>query len=109
MNSPHGVHIMNHIYNSIAYADDITLLSTTVTDMQDLISMCYNYSIKWRFTYGIKETFCLTVGNKNTVKDPILHLGNERVKNVNSVEILVYCFNACGTCIDHISIRIQKA
>ena len=109
MNSPYGIHIKNHIYNSIAYADDITLLSLTVSDMQDLINMCYNYSIKWRFTYGIKKTFCLTIGNKNTVKHPNLHLGNEQVKNVNSTEILGYTFNTCGTSIDHISNRIQRA
>jgi hypothetical protein len=107
--SPYGIQIMNNVYNSIAYADDITLLSLTITDMQMLIDICFTYSQKWRFTYGIKKSECLTIGDKNLVKDPVLYLGKEKIKNVNSIEILGYTYNSSGTSIGHIANRIQKS
>ena len=50
-----GVKIGNDLYNSMAYADDITLLSSTVPGLQKLIDVCYNYSKTWRFCFGLKK------------------------------------------------------
>jgi hypothetical protein len=77
--------------------------------MQMLIDTCFAYSQKWRFTYGIKKSVCLTIGDKNVVKDPVLYLGKEQIKNVNSIEILGYTYNSSGTSINHIANRIQNS
>jgi len=107
--SPCGLNVMNNIYNCAAYADDITLLATTIPDMQQLINICYKYSQLWRFEYGIKKTKCLTVGTVNAVAVPQLKLGSQTISNVNNAEILGFTFNKHGTAMDHIFCRIKKA
>ena len=39
-----GVRIGDTLYNYMAYADDITLFSTNVQDLQNLIDVCVAYS-----------------------------------------------------------------
>ena len=39
----------------------------------------------------------------------MLYLGKEKIKNVNSIEILGYTYNSSGTSIGHIANRIQKS
>jgi len=36
----HGVRVGDHLYNSFAYADDVSLFSTTVPGLQKLIDIC---------------------------------------------------------------------
>ena len=38
-----GVRIGDTLYNSMAYADDITLFSTNAQDLQNLIDVCVVY------------------------------------------------------------------
>ena len=40
----HGVRVGNHLYNSFAYTNDISLISTTVPGLQKLIDICTDYS-----------------------------------------------------------------
>jgi hypothetical protein len=53
--SDYGARIGNEIYSSFAYADDITVFSTTIPGTQHLIDICEKYSKSWRFTFGIKK------------------------------------------------------
>ena len=51
-------------YSSFAYADDVTVYSSTIPDLQFLIQMCADYAQKWRFrspTFAriIKDRGCL--------------------------------------------------
>ena len=38
--------------NSMSYADNITVLSTTIPRLQKLINICCEYAKKWRFSFG---------------------------------------------------------
>ena len=40
----------------MAYAEDITLFSTNVQDLQNLIDVCVAYSKRWRFKFGVEKT-----------------------------------------------------
>ncbi len=42
-------------FNNFAYADDITLLCTTVPGLQRLINTSVEYSKMWKFNFGIKK------------------------------------------------------
>ena len=44
-----GVRIGDMLYNSMAYADDITIFSTNAKGLQCLIDICTMYSEIWRF------------------------------------------------------------
>jgi hypothetical protein len=61
-NTPAGIRIGPDCYNSIAYADDISLIAALPNDLQSLIDVCTNYADRWRFTYGLKKTKCMTIG-----------------------------------------------
>ena len=41
------------VFNSLAYADDIYLFTLTVPGIQCLIDLHWNYSRRWRFSFGI--------------------------------------------------------
>ena len=53
--SESGVRIGSQQISSFAYADDITLLSTILPDLQHLINLCTDYAQTWRFDFGIKK------------------------------------------------------
>ena len=57
-----GVRIGDTLYSSMAYADDITLFSTNVQDLQNLIDICVAYSKRWRFKFGVEKSKCMIVG-----------------------------------------------
>ena len=46
-----GLRAGDHKYNSLAYAHDVTLFSSSVTGLQDIIQICADYADKWRFKY----------------------------------------------------------
>ena len=39
-----GIRTGQHLFNSLAYADDISLCSTTIVDFQSLIDICDMYA-----------------------------------------------------------------
>ena len=64
-----GVRIGDTLYNSMAYADDITLFSTDVQDLQNLIDVCVAYSKRWRFKFGVEKSKCMIVGKCSLYQD----------------------------------------
>lgn len=89
-----GVRIGENRYNSMAYADDITLFSLTVPGLQDMIDICSEYANMWRFTFSMSKSKCLCVGPRHLRSDPKWHLGNVDLDNVDSLEILGVIFDA---------------
>jgi hypothetical protein len=59
-----GVSLGNLKFNSFAYADDVTVFCSSAIGLQKLINICYTYSKKWNFNFGIKKTKCMTVGKQ---------------------------------------------
>ncbi len=59
--SNYGVPIANLLFNSYAYADDVTVFSATACGLQKLIDTCYEYSRKWRSKFGIKKSKYISV------------------------------------------------
>ena len=57
-----GVTMGDTLYNSMAYADDITLFSTNVQDLQNRIDVCATYSKRWRFKFVVEKSKCMIVG-----------------------------------------------
>lgn len=103
-----GIRIGRFRCNSFAYADDITLMSATVTGLQSLISYCAAYSQKWRFNYNITKSKCMTSGPKLLKEDPVFYLNNHPLENVESLEILGCSFTSQSKASTHVDKRIQK-
>ena len=63
-----GTYIHNTFYGSPMQADDLALLSICKQDLDNMIKICYEYSIKWRYTLNPNKTV-ITVF-KNSGKRP---------------------------------------
>ncbi len=86
-----GVRIGGKLFNSFAYADDISTFSSTVPGLQELINICAKYSSYWRFKFGINKTKCMPVGKGKTcfATEPVWYLKNIPIETVNSLDILI--------------------
>ena len=85
-----GACIGTRLYNSFAYADDVSIFSATVPGLQKLIDTCAEYSLKWRFKFGIKKSQCLIPAYYLNIcdKEPVFYLGNRQIRNAESIDIL---------------------
>ena len=87
-----GLCIGIKVYNSFAYADDITIFNTTVQGLQKLIDIFERFSHMWRFKFGLKKTKCLR--KKPFLEPPVWFLKEEIIENVKSMEILGVTFDS---------------
>ena len=108
INYNHGLRLGETFYQSVAYADDISVFSPTVSGLQDLINTCYSYAQEWRFTFGIKKSKCMIAGKNLLVSDPSWTLGDEVIVNEDCLDILGVTIDNKGTCQPHIDKRMQK-
>ena len=104
-----GIMVGNYLFNSVAYADDIDLLSLTTCDLQNLIDICFNYAKLWRFSFGIKKTKCMVAGRNLLKSIPTWHLGQQKIDTVDSLEILGVTFSSSLSANEHIEKRIQSS
>ena len=89
--------------NSFAYADDITVMCTTVPGLQRLINICAQYACKWRFRFGVKKTKCMVMDQGLLSEKPMWHM-NDSV--IEYVEILGVHFDSKGEA--HANVRSEK-
>ena len=83
-----GIRIGDEQYNAFAYADDVTLLSSTITGLQGSINICVDYAKAWRFNFNPKKSKCLTMGPNLFSKNPCWYLGNTQLLVCDEIDIL---------------------
>lgn len=103
-----GINIGGKIYNSFAYADDISIFCTSVPGLQNLIDICVEYSARWRFRFNKDKSKCIIIGKNSFISEPKWCLNGQLLENVKSLEILGNVFNNSGSGIDHVENRIKK-
>jgi hypothetical protein len=88
-----GCCIYNFHASSPTVADDMVLLSYSVSGLQKMIDLCNNYSRKWRFLYNASKCSVITF-NATSLNNNMLKLGNELVPTSNSYKHLgILCDN----------------
>ena len=92
----------------MAYADDITLFSTNVQDLQNLIDVCDAYSKRWTFKFGVEKSKCMIVGKCPLYQNPKWRLGDKCLCNEESLNILGNVFNRGGNNASHVTNRLTK-
>ncbi len=105
--SNYGVRVGDTRVNSVAYADDITLLSAMASGLQQLIDICVDYSDEWRFLFNAKKSTCTIIGIPNLCETPIWKLRDQPMPIVDRVTILGTVFHASGKSDHHVEARIQ--
>lgn len=97
--------------NSFAYADDITLLSTTSHDMQKLLGICERYARTWRFRFNPSKSKSFVKGRANFTGNFKFVLEGCKLEIVPKLEILGHVFTETGSSVsaEHFEGRIRKS
>ena len=104
-----GLSIDRFKFNNVTYADDITLMCSSITGLQSLIDICVAYSLKWHFKFNPEKSKCMTIGKNLFNSKPRWYLGDRvLLANVEALDILGVSFNTKGSSSNHISNRISK-
>lgn len=97
-----GCFMGNVFAGAFGYADDVTLLSPSVTALQEMIKTCLDYAIKFDILFNPEKSQLIVFScNGKPVMDPritingrhidiaskVTHLGNDISKNINDFDI----------------------
>jgi hypothetical protein len=104
-----GVQIGGHKYNSLAYADDVSIFSLTTNGLQHLIDCCSQYAKEWRLSFGVQKSKCMVVGKPILRSEPKFYLGEHIMKIENTLDILGVTFNSNGSAETHVLNKISAA
>ena len=98
--SPYGTWIKSTFTGAVVYADDILLLSATPHGMQELISICYHYGLKWKITFNPNpeksDIICFN-GKFSGDDPPRFYLGNSEIKMTTSFTHLGFIWDSTDT------------
>ncbi|KAL0830613.1 hypothetical protein ABMA28_002755 [Loxostege sticticalis] len=85
-----GCHIDGTCINNISYADDMVLLSPSVSAMRNLLSICESYALAHGLKYNTNksEWILFKSGSLNYVQVPNITLGGAPLKRVQSFKYL---------------------
>ena len=103
-----GFAVGHNNITSLAYADDVTLISSTVPGLQNLMDTCLQYATKWRFRYGLEKTKCMVCNGNPFVKDPLWRMGDATIKSVDSLDVLGIKVTNQGDGAAQVKTRTQK-
>ena len=102
-----GIKLHNFKLNTIAYADDINLFSTTAIGLQQLINICESYAEKWRIKFNPTKTKCTQIGKPELKKPPTWTLNGEVVNLSDETTILGVNFTTDLKASSHIKNRTR--
>ena len=84
------------------YADDLILISPTVSGLQAMINICSNFGVSHDIVFSPNKTVSMYVGH-SVYCSPIhsLHIGGSPIAWVNRLKYLgIYFVNKKGLCVD---------
>jgi len=102
-----GASISDFHFTTAAFADDISLVSATVSGLQDLINECCSYAELWRFKFGLEKSQCVTVGPSSEIREPCWRLRGQPMKNAQSLDILGVTFSRDLRFAAHVEKRVS--
>ena len=79
-NSGLGCHIKTLCFNAVMYADDLLLLSVSITHMQLLINMCNSILTEYGLQLNSGKTTCIRIGNRHNQVGSVLYLNNQALQ-----------------------------
>jgi hypothetical protein len=82
-----GCWVGSHYYGALGYADDLTLLSPSVSGLRAMLNICEEFAEEYSVKYNAEKTVCLLFNKADTNK-PSVKLCNEELKWVESTKHL---------------------
>ena len=96
VNSPYGFNAYDINCTCPTSADDMVLLSLSKSSLQELMNICYEYGITFRYNYNAKKSAVIVTNDKSPVKtssNSDWYLGNDIVNETVSYTHLGVLFN----------------
>ena len=103
-----GVRIHDFHLNVLAYADDLNLVSTTATGLQQLINKCHEYAQTWRMRFNPLKTNIICIGKQPHIKPPVWKIGDAEVGLTEDALVLGVTFTHDLSSGKHVRNRIRK-
>ncbi len=94
-----GCHIGNQYCGIVVYADDIMLLSPSLTGLQDMLETCNQFSVGYGLAFNARKTMCIEfhVNNRCNLVQHNIKLGSETLQWFSKVKHLGHQFNCCNS------------
>jgi hypothetical protein len=83
-----GCWLGNKYFGTLAYADDVTLLSPTATGLQSMVDMCEQYGVEYGMQYNVKKTVCTLFTRQRRIQKPQIMLSGKALQWVECVKHL---------------------
>ena len=91
--SGNGCYVGGNFFGCVMYADDLLLISASVSGLQNMLDICYSYGIENHITFNHKKSVCVMVGQNRTKFEAHIYLGNMRLVWADNIKYLgiVFC------------------
>ena len=91
------VHINNCSVNSLLYADDVVLLSTSEKGLQKCVDRLAEFSRDWKMTVNLKKTKILVFNKAGRKTNIQIKYNDQLLENVKQYKYLGIIFSASGS------------
>ena len=82
-----GCSIDNICMNHVMYADDICLMAPSPAALQELINICYDFSIRNDLSFNSSKSYCMVFKPKSyKFSCPLLYMDSQVLKYANNVK-----------------------
>ncbi len=107
-NSNNGVKVYDTEITSPSFADDMNLISLSRKGLQNMLTIAYKYSRKWKFRFNPPKCMVLTFGN--TSEKESIKLGDVILKEVTKcTNIGTPMYIKSSHEMEKLEVRIEKA
>jgi hypothetical protein len=83
-----GCYLGSDYVGCILFADDILLLSASVVQLQNMLNICFEYSIVWDMKFNAKKCALMYIGYCVLDDVPVLHIGGDELSWVKKIKYL---------------------
>ena len=83
--------------NALMFADDLILISTSKTGLQNFLNVLENYIKKWKLEINIKKTKCITFSKSNHKEKHQFTINNQKLENTEEYKYLGITINRKGS------------
>jgi hypothetical protein len=101
-----GIKIGGNNCNNIRYADDTVLIASNEEDLQKMIDIVSEESIKMGLSLNIKKTECMSISKNKSLPTCNVYINGEPIKQVNRFNYLGSTITSDGRCDEDIKKRI---
>ena len=85
--SGYRCHINNTFVGALGFADDVTLLSPSISGLNAMISLCEVFAKNVDITFNCKKTVCIKFGQK-LIGNEHVYLNDKKIEWVNQIKHL---------------------